>query len=132
MGSETYHEPVELLSEPTRNMHRAIVSLIEELEAMDWYLQRAEACSDAELKAVLLHHREEETEHALMNLEWIRRNDPNVDRFARIYLFSEGSITAVEAETTRAEAKAMGESGTAGGEAPRSNGTLGIGSLRSG
>jgi uncharacterized protein len=124
MGSETYHEPVELLSEPTRNMHRAIVSLIEELEAMDWYLQRAEACSDAELKAVLLHHREEEIEHALMNLEWIRRHDPNVDRFARIYLFSEASITAVEAETTRAEAKAVGEP-------PHSNGTLGIGSLRS-
>jgi hypothetical protein len=76
MGSETYHEPLELIPEETRNLHRAIVSLIEELEAVDWYNQRAGACSDPELKAVLMHHRNEEIEHAMMNLEWIRGTTP--------------------------------------------------------
>jgi uncharacterized protein len=97
MGSESYHEPIDLISERTRNLHRGIVSLIEELEAVDWYTQRAEACSDAELRAVILHHRDEEIEHALMNLEWLRRNSPEFDRNARLYLFSEGPITEVEA-----------------------------------
>src|SRR4051812_24206449 len=59
MSSESYHEPLELLSETTRDMHRALTSLIEELEAIDWYQQRADACSDADLKAVLLHNKRE-------------------------------------------------------------------------
>jgi ferritin-like protein len=127
MGSETYHEPLELIPEETRNLHRAIVSLIEELEAVDWYQQRAGACSDPELKAVILHHRNEEIEHAMMNLEWIRRNDTTFDENIRTYLFSEGPITQVEAARTGGEA----EKGTIerGGPAPGGN-TLGIGSLK--
>ena len=96
MGSESYHEPLELIPEETRNLHRAIVSLIEELEAVDWYQQRAGACSDPELKAVLLHHRNEEIEHAMMNLEWLRRHDPVLDRNAKRYLFTDRPITEIE------------------------------------
>src|SRR5687767_15342076 len=103
MGSESYHEPLELLSERTRNLHRAIVSLIEELEAVDWYGQRAGACSDPELKAVLLHHRNEEIEHAMMNLEWLRRNDPSFEAHMRTYLFASGPITAIEEATKAGE-----------------------------
>ena len=76
MGSESYHEPIDLISERTRNLHRGITSLIEELEAIDWYSQRAEACSDPDLRAVLLHNRDEEIEHAMMVLEWLRRYRP--------------------------------------------------------
>jgi uncharacterized protein len=99
MSSEGYHEPIELLSEETRNKHRALVSLIEELEAIDWYQQRAEACADASLKAVLLHHRDEEIEHAMMNLEWLRRHDPVLDRNAKRYLFTDRPITEIEDAT---------------------------------
>jgi ferritin-like protein len=128
MGSESYHEPLELLSERTRNLHRAIVSLIEELEAVDWYGQRAEAASDPELKAVLLHHRREEIEHACMNLEWLVRNDPEFAENARTYLFTQGPITEVE-EASKA---AAGPGGAGKGPpAPGRNGpSLGIGSLR--
>jgi ferritin-like protein len=131
MGSETYHEPLELIPEETRNLHRAIVSLIEELEAVDWYQQRAGACSDPELKAVLMHHRNEEIEHAMMNLEWIRRNEPTFDANLRTYLFSQGPITAVEAARTGGE----NETGTieGGGDgALQGAGSLGIGSLKGG
>ena len=76
MASVGYHEPVEELSAETRDMHKAIVSLMEELEAIDWYNQRADACKDKELKAILEHNRDEEKEHASMVLEWIRRKDP--------------------------------------------------------
>ena len=69
-----YHEPVELLNEKTRNITRAINSLKEELEAVDWYNQRVEASSDEELKAIMAHNRDEEIEHACMTLEWLRRN----------------------------------------------------------
>jgi uncharacterized protein len=78
MSSVGYHEPIEELSDETRDMHRAIVSLMEELEAVDWYNQRAGACKDMELKAILAHNRDEEKEHASMVLEWIRRKDPQV------------------------------------------------------
>jgi ferritin-like protein len=127
MGSETYHEPLELIPEETRNLHRAIVSLIEELEAVDWYQQRAGACSDPELKAVLMHHRNEEIEHAMMNLEWIRRNEPTFDRHMRTYLFAQGPITGIEAAS-------KGESAGGGdGVAPTAGaGALGIGSLKDG
>jgi ferritin-like protein len=100
MASDNYHEPLELLSEQTRNVHRAIVSLMEELEAVDWYNQRAEACSDPDLAAVLRHNRDEEIEHAMMTLEWLRRNVPRFDQEARTYLFTEGPITEVEEHTT--------------------------------
>ena len=92
MSSIGYHEPIEELSNETRDMHRAIVSLMEELEAIDWYNQRAEVCKDAELKAILEHNREEEKEHASMLLEWIRRKNPVFSNKLKDYLFTEKPI----------------------------------------
>lgn len=128
MSSESTHEPYDLLSDETKNLHRAIVSLVEELEAVDWYNQRASVCPDEELRAVLRHHRDEEIEHAMMNLEWIRRHDAVFDRHMRTYLFSSGLITEVEAE-----AKAAPENQEASESQPAARGaggSLGIGSLR--
>jgi ferritin-like protein len=88
MSSEGYHEPVEELSQATRDMHRAILSLMEELEAVDWYAQRAEVCKDPELRAILEHNRDEEKEHAAMVLEWIRRHDPRFSKELKDYLFT--------------------------------------------
>ena len=93
MSSEGYHEPVEELTQETREMHRAILSLMEELEAVDWYNQRVEACSDPELRGVLAHNRDEEIEHASMTLEWIRRRSPVFDAQLREHLFKTGPIT---------------------------------------
>jgi ferritin-like protein len=123
MSSESYHEPLDLLSEETKNLHRAIVSLCEELEAVDWYQQRAEACSDEELRAVITHNKNEEIEHAMMNLEWIRRNNPVFDANIAKYLRSTGSITAVESGGANEAAPAPASSALAGVG-------LGIGSLR--
>lgn len=121
MSSESYHEPVELLSEHTKNLHRANVSLREELEAVDWYQQRAEACTDEELRAVLLHNKNEEIEHAMMTLEWLRRNDPVFASNIATYLNTQGPITEIEES----------EQAGAGAEpASDSSGSLGIGSLR--
>ena len=92
MSSEGYHEPVEELSQATRDMHRAILSLMEELEAVDWYAQRAEACKDPELRAILEHNRDEEKEHAAMVLEWIRRHDPRFSKELKDYLFTSQPI----------------------------------------
>lgn len=132
VGSEAWHEPYESLTPYTRDMHRAIVSLMEELEAIDWYQQRVDLTPDEELKAVLAHNRDEEIEHAMMNLEWIRRNSPTFDAAARVFLFSEGPITQVEekmkAEGGEATAKA-GAGSSAEAKKP-SDGSLGIGSLK--
>lgn len=92
MSSIGYHEPVEELSHETRDMHRAMVSLMEELEAADWYNQRADACRDADLKAILVHNRDEEKEHAAMLLEWIRRQDPMFSDKLKEFLFTENPI----------------------------------------
>lgn len=92
MSSIGYHEPVEELSATTRDMHRAIVSLMEELEAVDWYNQRAEACADAELQAIIEHNRDEEKEHAAMLIEWIRRHDARLSQELKEYLFTEKPI----------------------------------------
>lgn len=92
MSSVGYHEPVEEMSDETRDMHRAIVSLMEELEAVDWYNQRADACKDPELKAILEHNRDEEKEHGAMVLEWIRRKDSKFSTELRDYLFTEKTI----------------------------------------
>ncbi len=92
MSNEGYHEPIEQLSSQTRDMHRAIVSLMEELEAVDWYNQRVDACTDPDLKAILAHNRDEEKEHAAMVLEWIRRRDPSFDKELRDYLFTDKQI----------------------------------------
>ncbi len=96
MSSIGYHESVEELSAETRDMHRALVSLMEELEAVDWYNQRAETCKDKELKAILEHNRDEEKEHASMLLEWIRRKDARFSKELKDYLFSEKSIAQQE------------------------------------
>lgn len=92
MANEGYHEPIEELSDETRDMHRAITSLMEELEAVDWYNQRVDACKDEELKTILAHNRDEEKEHAAMVLEWIRRRDPRFDAELKDYLFKDGEI----------------------------------------
>jgi ferritin-like protein len=96
MSHEQFHEPIELLSEGTKNLHRALVSLQEELEAVDWYQQRVDACTDDELRAVLAHNRDEEIEHAIMTLEWLRRKDPVFARNIQKYIGSTGSIVEVE------------------------------------
>jgi ferritin-like protein len=124
MSSESYHEPIELLSEATRNMHRAIVSLKEELDAVDWYQQRAEACTDEELRGVLLHNKNEEIEHAMMNLEWIRRHSEVFDANITTYINAKGPILAVEKQQTTTESGSSASRGVSS--------SLGIGSLKGG
>ena len=92
MSGVGYQEPIEELSDESRNMHQAIVSLMEELEAIDSYNQRADVCKDAELKAIIEHNRDEEKEHASMLLEWIRRKDPTFSKKLKDYLFTEMPI----------------------------------------
>ncbi|NIQ98184.1 MAG: ferritin [Desulfuromonadales bacterium] len=96
MSSEGYHEPFDKLSLSARDMHRALVSLMEELEAVDWYNQRADVCEDEELKKILEHNRDEEKEHAVMLLEWIRRRDDSLDEQMKDFLFSKKSIVELE------------------------------------
>lgn len=117
MSSEALHEEADKLGPHVIDQHRAIVSLMEELEAVDWYNQRAKAAASDELRAILEHNRDEEKEHAAMALEWLRRNDPVLDKHLRTYLFTSGPLTEIEAQ-------AAAESGDAG------DGSLGIGSLR--
>lgn len=93
MANEGYHEPIDELSDDTRDMHRAITSLMEELEAIDWYNQRVDACRDSDLTDILAHNRDEEKEHAAMILEWIRRKDSSFDAELKDFLFSEKPIT---------------------------------------
>jgi ferritin-like protein len=116
--SAGFHEPLEQLSEKVRDMHRAIVSVVEELQAIDWYAQRVAASADPELRAILKHNGDEEKEHAAMLLEWIRRQDPVFEGHLKTYLFKSGSIVGREAESA----------GNGGGPKPGST----IGSLRGG
>jgi ferritin-like protein len=118
-GSTTFHESEERLRPATRDLHRAIVSLMEELEAVDWYQQRVDATEDAELREILAHNRDEEKEHAAMVLEWIRRRDDKFAAKLREYLFSEGSIVAREGALER-------------GPTLAGNGTATVGALRGG
>lgn len=118
-GSNSLHEAAEQLPAEVIDRHRAIQSLMEELEAVDWYDQRVAACQDDELRAILAHNRDEEKEHAAMVLEWLRRHDAALDAHLRTYLFSEGSILE------REEASEEGGSPKIGG-----SGSLAIGSLR--
>ncbi len=87
-----YQEPFAELSVEARDLHRAIASLVEELEAVDWYNQRVDICTNPELRAILAHNRDEEKEHAAMLLEWIRRQDPTFDHELKDYLFTEKPI----------------------------------------
>lgn len=93
MSKESYHEPIAELNDSTRDLHRAITSLMEELEAVDWYNQRVNACRNDELRAILKHNRDEEKEHAAMLLEWIRRQDTGFDKQLSDYLFIDSAIT---------------------------------------
>lgn len=124
MSSESLHEPAEKLSPATIDRHRATVSLMEELEAVDWYDQRIDAATDEELKEILRHNRDEEKEHAAMTLEWLRRKDPALDQQLRTYLFKQGNIIAAEAEAEGKGGSAESDGGGAG------DGSLGIGDLR--
>lgn len=118
-SSDSYHEPLSELSTETRHLHQALVSLQEELEAVDWYRQRADACQDAALKAILLHNMREEIEHACMVLEWLRRNSPDFDEQMRTYLFTSAPITEVEEEAMRGGAGGERGQEAAASERPR-------------
>ena len=122
--SEDYHEPQNELSPETRDVHRALATLIEELEAVDWYHQRIDRTDDHQLKAVLVHNRDEEIEHAVMTLEWLRRRMPTFDENLRTYLFTTAPITEIEEHEERSP-----EPEPRDGEASTRN-DLGIGSLR--
>ena len=126
MSSENLHAPRERLSQQTLNLHFAIVSLMEELDAIDWYRQRADDAEDETLKELLLHNMREEMEHASMLLEWIRRRDTDFERFLKTYLFTEGSILQEEKAAT---AEGVGNGGA---ETSRSGARAGftVGSLR--
>src|SRR4051812_30890937 len=100
MSKEGLHVPREKLQRDTLNKHYAITSIIEELEAVDWYRQRADDCDDPELRAILLHNAREELEHAAMVLEWLRRNDTEAGAQLKEYLFSTGSIAGHEEEAS--------------------------------
>ena len=117
-SSATLHEDPAKLGSDTIDRHRAIVSLMEELEAVDWYAQRVDATTDPELAAVLAHNRDEEKEHAAMTIEWLRRHDPVLDRHLRTYLFTTEPVTEVEAESVAESQFGPGE------------GSLGIGGLK--
>jgi|GEM_PF-300166 len=112
MASEGLHEAAEKLSPRTIDMHRAIVSMMEELEAIDWYSQRVDASTDEQLKKILAHNMNEEKEHFAMALEWVRRQDEVFDKYLRQYLFSQGEITLIEeqleaAQTSKAAAQSQ-------------------------
>jgi len=111
MAHEGYHEPEEKLTAHTKDLHRAIISLQEELEAVDWYQQRIDASEDEELKAVLAHNRDEEKEHASMVLEWIRRRDPAFDAHLRKFLFTTAPL-GKDIEDGAPEAKAAPSTGS--------------------
>ena len=121
MSSETLHEDASKLGAEVIDRHRAISSIMEELEAVDWYDQRAKATANPELRAILEHNRDEEKEHAAMALEWLRRNDPKLNEHLKTFLFSDGPITGIE--------KSLAPSGGGKPEADTS-GSLGFGSLR--
>jgi ferritin-like protein len=111
MASEGFHEQTQDLTPQTRDMHRAITSLMEELEAVDWYQQRVDATTDDALRTILAHNRDEEKEHASMVLEWIRRHDPVFDINLRKYLFTTEPITERSDEKTPAEAQSPQKTG---------------------
>jgi len=127
LGSESWHEPYAKLSEATRDLHRAYISVCEELEALDWYQQRIDACADPDLRAILAHNRAEEKEHATMVLEWIRRHDPQFAAAFDTYLYTAGDVTKIEEE---AEGKKPAGEGPSGGAGTPSTPGFTVGSLK--
>lgn len=103
--SAEWHEGYANLSEAARDFSRAVKSLQEELEAVDWYNQRAEVTGDVQLRRILLHNRNEEIEHAMMALEYLRRINPVFNEHMRTYLFTSGDITEIEAAVERVPGK---------------------------
>jgi ferritin-like protein len=128
VASETLHERFEDLTPETRDMHRAITSLMEELEAVDWYQQRVEATGDEALKAILAHNRDEELEHAMMVLEWMRRHNPTLAGHMKTYLFTAADVTKIEEAVEDGDADAADAKETK--TATPADGSLGIGSLK--
>jgi ferritin-like protein len=130
MASEGLHEPREQIQASTIERHRAITSLMEELEAVDWYDQRVDATTDPDLRRVLAHNRDEEKEHAAMTLEWLRRNDPPLDLQLREWLFTDKTI-GVDSGGDPADAggEEGGDAGSPSRRAEAQPGTLGVGSL---
>jgi ferritin-like protein len=120
-SSGSLHESESVLKPETIDRHRAVVSIMEEFEAIDWYDQRIDAARDQELKDLLAHNRDEEKEHASMMLEWLRRHDAKLDEHLRTYLFTNKSLLEIEEEAE----------GKEGGKQSPGDGSLGIGSLRS-
>src|SRR5258706_8505575 len=134
-----WHAPYDMLKPETRDLARAVHSLMEELEAIDWYGQRVDVTDDDELRRILEHNRDEEKEHAAMVLEWIRRRDPKFDEHLRTYLFSSGDILAVEEKAASLpRAREASQAGPQTADAPSANNadasrpTLTVGSLRPG
>jgi ferritin-like protein len=125
-ASTTFHEDVSVLQPATLERHRAIVSLQEELEAIDWYDQRIDATGDDDLREILRHNRDEEKEHAVMTLEWLRRHDPELDLMLRRYLFKEGPIVD-EAFEPPAGGSAPAPTGATTAPSRPADGSLGIG-----
>jgi ferritin-like protein len=112
-----YHEPVSELTEEARNFERALESLKEEIDAVNWYHQRVVTSKNPELAKIMAHNRDEEIEHACMVLEWLRRNMDGWDEVMRTYLFTEKSVTEIE-------------EGGEGGPGSTGGSSLGIGSLK--
>ena len=125
MASETLHESADTIGEETVDTHRAIASVMEELEAVDWYNQRTQATANPELRAILEHNRDEEKEHAAMVLEWLRRADPKFAQHFKTFLFTDGPITEIEATMNEGGGGESDAAPTASGD-----GSLGIGSLK--
>jgi uncharacterized protein len=117
----SYHEPTTELSAETREVHRAIATLVEELEAVDWYHQRVDVTGDEDLKAILVHNRDEEIEHAAMTLEWLRRKMPKFDEELRTYLFTSQPVTQIEDSAEEESEASAAET--------RGNDDLGVGKL---
>jgi len=118
-----FHESIDGLSSETKDFSRALKSLKEEVEAIDWYNQRVDAADNPEIAAIMAHNRDEEIEHACMALEWLRRNMPEWDEAMRIFLFTTGDITKLEEEMEGGEENEKPKSG--------GNSDLGIGGRRS-
>ncbi len=131
MSSESLHEERSALQPETMDRHRAITSIMEELEAVDWYDQRVDGADDDELREILAHNRDEEKEHAAMVLEWLRRRDPKLDEHLRTYLFTRENVLEIEeAAEDGGNGNGNGNGNANGGAARQADGSLGIGSLR--
>lgn len=124
------HESTEQLQPETIDRHRAVASIMEELEAVDWYDQRVDAAGDAQLRELLAHNRDEEKEHAAMMIEWLRRHDAKLDEHLRTYLFTRGRLMDIEHAAGQGGGAADTNTGTNAHPGAAGDGSLGIGSLR--